>query len=126
MELYFGKKEKSFWDKLRGVGGPSYDPWTRLRDDRALAKRVAGGLLGVVGPAALAGAFKLQDKFNPYKPFYTLKSEKEEGGAEVNTAYNERRKWLLKMIEFWRNRNPTKAANFMTELKNLSSDPKYN
>tara|TARA_R110002020_G_scaffold352462_1_gene565538 strand:+ start:1967 stop:2341 length:375 start_codon:yes stop_codon:yes gene_type:complete len=124
MELYFGNQEKSFWDKLRGVGGPSYDPWTRLRDDRALAKRVAGGLLGVVGPTALAGAFKLQDKFNPYEPFHKLKGSEKKEGAEVNEAYNERRKWLLKMIEFWKGRNPIKAANYMTELKNLGS--KYN
>ena len=122
MELYFGNQEKSFLDKLRGVGGPSYDPWTRLKDDRALAKRVAGGLLGVVGPAALSGAFKLQDKLNPYKPFHMLEGEKEEGGAEVNEAYREKRKWLLKMIAFWRNKNPTKAANYMSELQNLSED----
>ena len=126
MELYFGKEEKSFLDKLRGVGGPSYDPWTRLKDDRALSARIGGILGGPLVTAMLKGGFKLQDKVNPYKPFHTLEGEKDEGGAEVNVAYNERRKWLLKMIEFWRNRNPTKAANFMTELKNLGSNPKYN
>ena len=44
--------------------------------------------------------------------------------AEVNEAYQEKRKWLLKMIDFWKDRNRTKAANYMTELKNLGS--KYN
>ena len=42
--------------------------------------------------------------------------------AEVNEAYQEKRKWLLKMIDFWKSRNPIKAANYMSELKNLSED----
>ena len=42
--------------------------------------------------------------------------------AEVNVAYQEKRRWLLKMIDFWKSRNPIKAANYMTELKNLSED----
>jgi len=46
--------------------------------------------------------------------------------AEVNEAYNEKRKWLLKMIAFWEDKNPTKANNFRIELKNLGSNPKYN
>ena len=122
MELYFGNQEKSFWDKIRGVGGPSYDPWTRLKDDRALSARIGGILGGPLVTAMLKGGFKLEDKVNPYKPFYTLEGEKEEGGAEVNEAYREKRKWLLKMIAFWRNRNPTKAANYMSALQNLSED----
>ena len=59
----------------------------------------------------------------PYGP-PRIKSDADR--AEVNEAYNERRKWLLQMIRFWQGRNPTKAANYMTELENLSSDPKYN
>ena len=42
--------------------------------------------------------------------------------AEVNEAYQEKRRWLLQMIQFWQGRNPTKAANYMSELKNLSED----
>lgn len=42
--------------------------------------------------------------------------------AEVNVAYQEKRKWLLQMIRFWEGKNPIKAANYRTELENLSED----
>jgi hypothetical protein len=42
--------------------------------------------------------------------------------AEVNVAYQEKRRWLLQMIRFWEGKNPIKAANYRTELENLSED----
>ena len=98
MELKLGEEEKSFWDKLRGVGGPFYDPWTRLKDDRALAKRVSGGLLGVAGPVLLSGMFKAQDVLNPNRPFYgpEEKEDPQETRDDSPAVAKERRKlWAL-------------------------------
>jgi len=55
-------------------------------------------------------------------PYGPPKQKSDVDRAEVNVAYQEKRRWLLKMIEFWKGRNPIKAANYMTELKNLSED----
>jgi len=55
-------------------------------------------------------------------PYGPPKQKSDVDRAEVNVAYQEKRKWLLKMIAFWRNKNPTKAANYMAELQNLSED----
>ena len=55
-------------------------------------------------------------------PYGPPKQKSDADRAEVNEAYNERRKWLLQMIQFWEGRNPIKAANYMTELENLSED----
>ena len=98
MELKFGEEEKSFWDKLRGVGGPYYDPWTRLKDDRALAKRISGGLLGFQAPLALSGMFKAQDYLNPNRPFYGpgKKEDPQETRDDSPIIAKERRKlWAL-------------------------------
>ena len=59
-------------------------------------------------------------------PYGPPKIKSDADRAEVNEAYQEKRRWLLQMIQFWQGKNPTKAANYMTELQNLSSDPKYN
>lgn len=52
-------------------------------------------------------------------PYGPPKPKSDVDRAEVNVAYQEKRRWLLKMIAFWKSRNSTKAANYMTELKNL-------
>jgi len=46
--------------------------------------------------------------------------------AEVNEAYQKRRRWLLQMIDFWSGRNQIKANNYRKELMNLGSNPEYN
>ena len=55
-------------------------------------------------------------------PYGPPKQKSDVDRAEVNEAYQEKRRWLLKMIDFWKDKNRIKAANFMTELKNLSED----
>ena len=59
-------------------------------------------------------------------PYGPSKPHSRADGAEVNVAYNERRRWLLKMIRFWQNKNATKANNYRKEFMNLGSNPKYN
>ena len=59
-------------------------------------------------------------------PYGPPKQKSDVDRAEVNEAYNERRRWLLKMIRFWEGKNATKANNYRKELMNLGSNPKYN
>ena len=59
-------------------------------------------------------------------PYGPPKQQSDVDRAEVNVAYQEKRRWLLKMIRFWEGKNATKANNYRKELMNLGSNPKYN
>jgi len=55
-------------------------------------------------------------------PWGPSKPKSDQDRPEINAAYQEKRRWLLQMIRFWQGKNPTKAANYMSELQNLSED----
>ena len=55
-------------------------------------------------------------------PWGPSKPKSDQDRPEINAAYQEKKRWLLQMIQFWEGKNPIKAANYRTELENLSED----